>query len=73
MRTVGQKDPLLEFKQESFELFRTFSERLRLEIAQDLFRFEMMPPPPTQKLEQTIAAMQQRQLEQVPQEDESHT
>ena len=74
MRTVGQKDPLLEFKQESFELFRTFSERLRLEIAQDLFRFEMMPPPsPQQKLEQTIAAMQQRQIEQAPQEDESHT
>lgn len=49
MRTVGQKDPLLEFKHESFSLFESFSQQLRGEIARDLFRFEMMPqqPPPT--------------------------
>lgn len=45
MRSVGQKDPLLEFKHESFELFRKFSERIRQEIARDLFRFEIMPAP----------------------------
>jgi preprotein translocase subunit SecA len=43
MRTVGQKDPLLEFKHESFALFEAFSTRLRQEITRDLFRFEMMP------------------------------
>src|SRR3990167_6954542 len=43
MRTVGQKDPLLEFKHESFHLFEALSLRLRQEIAKDLFRFEMMP------------------------------
>lgn len=43
MRTVGQKDPLLEFKHESFALFESFSIRLREAIARDLFRFEMMP------------------------------
>lgn len=43
MRTVGQKDPLLEFKHESFALFERFSIRLKEEIAKDLFRFEMMP------------------------------
>jgi preprotein translocase subunit SecA len=46
MRTVGQKDPLLEFKHESFNLFETFSTNLRLEISRDLFRFEMMPQQP---------------------------
>ncbi|HSX11732.1 MAG TPA: preprotein translocase subunit SecA [Chlamydiales bacterium] len=46
MRTVGQKDPLLEFKHESFSLFEAFSTRLRQEIARDLFRFEMMPQQP---------------------------
>lgn len=46
MRTVGQKDPLLEFKHESFSLFERFSIHLRQEIARDLFRFEMMPQPP---------------------------
>ena len=44
MRTVGQKDPLLEFKHESFALFEVFFKRLREEITRDLFRFEMMPP-----------------------------
>lgn len=49
MRTVGQKDPLLEFKHESFSLFETFSTHLREEITRNLFRFEMMPQatPPT--------------------------
>lgn len=46
MRTVGQKDPLLEFKHESFALFERFSIRLREEIARDLFRFEMLPQQP---------------------------
>jgi preprotein translocase subunit SecA len=48
MRTVGQKDPLLEFKHESFALFERFSIRLKEEIARDLFRFEMMPQPPAE-------------------------
>lgn len=48
MRTVGQKDPLLEFKHESFALFEAFSLRLRQEISRDLFRFEMMPQQPQQ-------------------------
>lgn len=44
MRTVGQKDPLLEFKHESFAHFEVFFKRLREEITQDLFRFELVPP-----------------------------
>ncbi len=55
MRTVGQKDPLLEFKHESFKLFELFFDHLRKEITQDLFRFELVPPQaqrptPTRKL-----------------------
>ena len=61
MRTVGQKDPLLEFKHESFALFESFSERLRLEIARDLFRFEMMPKEtPERRLQDTLAQLQQQ-------------
>jgi preprotein translocase subunit SecA len=75
MRTVGQKDPLLEFKHESFSLFQSFSEKLRQEIARDLFRFEMMPTPRpphsfpegqaregAPRLEQTLSALQRNQL-----------
>jgi len=64
MRTVGQKDPLLEFKHESFNLFQSFSERLRQEITRDLFRFEMMPPrAPDQRLQQALASLQNKQIE----------
>lgn len=44
LRTVGQRDPLTEFKHESFRLFDEFSQTLRTEIAQDLFRFEIWRP-----------------------------
>jgi preprotein translocase subunit SecA len=63
MRTVGQKDPLLEFKHESFALFEAFSIRLREEISRDIFRFEMMPHSQQQKMQQALAKLQrERQL-----------
>ncbi|MCC6128240.1 MAG: preprotein translocase subunit SecA, partial [Chlamydiae bacterium] len=52
MRTVGQKDPLVEFKHESFALFEAFSQRLKEDITRDLFRFEMIPPEAQEKLRQ---------------------
>lgn len=62
MRTVGQKDPLLEFKHESFALFETFSQQIRLDIARDLFRFEMMPQQSAQqRLQQQLAMLQKGQ------------
>jgi preprotein translocase subunit SecA len=60
MRTVSQKDPLLEFKHDSFALFSSFSQRLRLEISRDLFRFEMLPPSQEKRLETTDAALRSR-------------
>ena len=60
MRTVGQKDPLLEFKHESFALFDSFSRRLRLEISSDLFRFEMLPQQSQEERLQKTAAHLQR-------------
>lgn len=59
MRTVGQKDPLLEFKHEAFALFEALSQRLRKAIARDLFRFEMMPQQNSeQPLKQTLSQLQ---------------
>ena len=45
LRTVGQKDPLMEFKLDAFELFHEFSRTLYEEAAQDLFRFEIVMRP----------------------------
>jgi preprotein translocase subunit SecA len=62
MRTVGQKDPLLEFKHESFALFESLSQRLRIEISRDLFRFEMMPQQSQdERLKNTNAQLQRKQ------------
>lgn len=54
LRTVGQKDPLIEFKQEAFHLFQSFSQKLRLDISRDLFRFEMVRPQAPTPLEETL-------------------
>ncbi len=54
MRTVGQKDPLLEFKHESFKLFEHFFNLLREEVSRDLFRFEMVPKKANHPIDQKV-------------------
>ncbi len=44
IRSVGQKDPLLEFKHEAFALFDSLTLRMKQEIAHALFKFEMLTP-----------------------------
>jgi preprotein translocase subunit SecA len=57
LRAVGQRDPLTEFKHEAFTLFDEFGRNLRNEIAQDLFRFEMLSrPAPT--IDQLLSMLQ---------------
>jgi len=69
LATVAQKDPLIVFKQESFSLFDIFSNKLKMEIASDLFRFEMIPP--KDSLQETIKHLQlDTQKSFVPQPDE---
>lgn len=57
LRTVGQRDPLMEFKHEAFALFDEFSRTLRTEIAQDLFRFEIILRP-IPSIQEMIAGLQ---------------
>ena len=44
MRTLAQKDPLLEFKHEAFALFDEFSKTIQTEICHATFNFEMVIP-----------------------------
>lgn len=44
MRAVGQKDPLIEFKQEAFALFDHFCLGLHVAICHSLFRFQVSIP-----------------------------
>ncbi len=54
VRSIGQKDPLLEFKHEAFALFHTLSREIKVEIAHALFKFEMVMPEPELPKTQTI-------------------
>lgn len=58
LRTVGQRDPLMEFKQDAFAFFDEFSRNVRTEIAQDLFRFEIMARPAAPTLQELLAHVQ---------------
>ncbi len=46
LRSIGNKDPLLEFKHEAFHLFADLSQKMKIEIAHALFKFEMVLPEP---------------------------
>ncbi len=46
IRAVGQKDPLMEFKHEAFHLFEQFTQHLRIQMAQALFKFQIVPSHP---------------------------
>ena len=52
LRGYGQKDPLQEYKRESFELFEMMRERVENDIIQKLFRFE--PVTEEQMVEQRV-------------------
>lgn len=57
LRAHGQKDPLIEFKQEAFQLFANLSQRLALEMSKDLFRFEMISSEQKRRLEDALKEM----------------
>ena len=44
LRAIGQKDPLMEFKHESFRLFDTFTQKMREEIVKAVFNIRFVAP-----------------------------
>ncbi|MGE5196632.1 MAG: preprotein translocase subunit SecA [Anaerolineae bacterium] len=55
LRSIGNKDPLIEFKHEAFSLFDKLTLKLKVEISHALFKFAMIlpekqtPPQPKKK------------------------
>ncbi len=45
LRAYGQKDPLIEYQQESFTLFQNMMRRIREETLEYLFRLQIVPQP----------------------------
>ncbi len=72
LRAVGQKDPLIEFKQEAFQLFDEFGSALRFNVSRDLFRFEMVRPKtdPVQEALQRKIQMHQAKPADLPKEEQ---
>jgi preprotein translocase subunit SecA len=49
MRAYGQRDPLVEYKRESFELFQDMMERIEDQVVQYLFRVELVERVPERR------------------------
>jgi preprotein translocase subunit SecA len=65
LRSIGNKDPLLEFKHEAFHLFADLSQKMKIDIAHSLFKFEMvLPEPEPRKLK--LADVKKQKKEPVP-------
>jgi len=64
LRGYGQRDPLVEYKKESFQLFEAMKEAIEEQILQYLFRFQVRPAeetatPPERFLRQTPTEAEQ--------------
>jgi preprotein translocase subunit SecA len=53
LRGYGQRDPLMEYKKEAFDLFQDMTERVKATVVERLFKMQVvaeappeMPPPP---------------------------
>ncbi|MCI0381657.1 MAG: preprotein translocase subunit SecA [Chlamydiae bacterium] len=62
LRSIGQKDPLLEFKHEAFHLFNSLSLKIKIEIAHALFKFEMVVQDQEKKKRETIEQKKKKPL-----------
>ncbi len=55
LRGYGQRDPLVEYKKESFQLFEAMKEGIEEQILQYLFRFEVQQAPAERSSRQEVA------------------
>ncbi len=68
LRGYGQRDPLNEYKQESFNLFETMSQSLRESVTAQLMRVEIRPAP--QEAPPTLPYMEAHRLDPLTGNDE---
>ncbi|MHB8590091.1 MAG: preprotein translocase subunit SecA [Candidatus Dormibacteraceae bacterium] len=57
LRAYGQRDPLVEYKNEAFEMFNELRERIQASIVARIFRVQVqrnVPPPPPSPLVQQV-------------------
>ena len=62
LRAYGQRDPLVEFKNEAFSLFESLIDRIDEELSRRIFRIGVAAPQPEIPLEQARANIDTRDL-----------
>lgn len=66
LRSIGQKDPLLEFKHEAFALFESLSLKIKTEISHALFKFEMVVPQQSETVDLKQLPRKRKKAEKAP-------
>jgi preprotein translocase subunit SecA len=69
LRGYGQRDPLNEYKSESFHLFETMMQRMREDVTAQLMRVEIVSAP-SEEDQQSLPYMEAHKLDPVTGEDE---
>ncbi len=64
LRGYAQKDPLVEYKQEAYNMFETLLNRINNQIARKIFRFQptSAPPPPLERLKEVGEAKKKKKV-----------
>jgi preprotein translocase subunit SecA len=62
LRGYGQKDPLLEYKKEGYEMFSAMMDRFREEVCEKLFRVKPVSEVDMERLERRRRVEQQRMV-----------
>lgn len=53
LQAYGQKDPLIEYKREGYEIFQGLLEKMKTDIANTIFKVSIMVPKPNMMLKQS--------------------
>jgi preprotein translocase subunit SecA len=62
MRAYGQRDPLVEYKRESFDLFQEMMERVEDQVVQYLYRVELVQQAPERRHRQVVHREQKAEV-----------
>jgi preprotein translocase subunit SecA len=70
LRGLGQRDPLIEYKSEAFELFAALLSKLRFDVVTQLMHIQISVQPPPDLSQQQLPAMQASHINPLTGEDE---
>lgn len=62
IRTVGQKDPLMEFKGEAFALFERLTQEIQEEVCSSFFRLQLVSAPEEEPVREEVSFVENESL-----------